>query len=1091
MKKYIVIAATALSLSTLLGNKVEADSVPYKLKGQQNAQEVTVQPFKVGDQSINISLDPYEYVYATIKGKDGKTEKVKVEHKFMCTDPNYNPMYPNTCNGRSWMMDGHRAGEDGQYTLQLPRALEEGDELILSFATDGNLIYGRATYEDEKTQQNRLMKEETPLNAIIPKTKEDESEKPEGYVTIKFSAGSSNQGVLEGTQIFYVYPNQEITLKDIAPAIKTQVGFEAIEWDVAIQKPQRFDKDRVIQVVYEELADIYQEEKPGYIPVEFRQGEFGELEGIQRFWIKPGVDIQLVSPRVKNVLGYTFKEWDKSTTIHLNEGDSPYIITAQYEKESETKPEQEGAISYVLKNQQNTQGVSVKSFSVGDKEIIIQLEPYEYVYASIKSKDGKSSRVPVKDKFMCTDPNYNPMYPTQCDNGRSWVMDGHRAGSDGRYVLVLPKELEEGEELILAFASEEGFTYGRAVYEDAKTQKERLANDEIKPEVPEPPKESKEPEVSQEKPENSGSPEVPEEPKDPEKSEESKEPESSEELKEPENSQEKPEEPETSEESKEPEVSQEEPENPEEPNEPEVSESPESPESSQEIPEESQTPELSKESESSEPSEQPEVPEEPKEPEKAEEPKNPETSPTPEVSNEPESLKESEYSDISEKPETSEEPKEPEKAEESKESENSETPERPEASEESESSEISEKPEEPETSEEPKEPEKTEDSKASENPESPESSETSEKPEESNESESSEVSEEPKEPESSEESQKPETSDDPENPEESQVPESSKEPENSEESKDPEVSQEKPENSEESSKPESPEQPEMPNNPETPQSPPEPEAPQAPGVPERPEVSPAPEVPQSPEVPQVPEPPLMPEVPEAPQVPEVPQNPEVPQVPEVPQAPEMSPGPEIPQIPEMSPAPEVPQSPEILQVPDIPLIPEIPQESETSPVPEEPKEPEASEKPKVSREPQIIVPRKEIEMPRRLIEIETPHEEVVIKRLQPQTQDLVSSEADRRDFSKRDQDKESLDESSSITKDKKDESKQVAQNARTDNSSTKQDSEDSKMIYLSGMSIILGIMLFIGKNEEIAKVINSFENIFAFIHQFTYNSLWL
>ncbi|PMB83662.1 hypothetical protein CJ205_05660 [Dolosicoccus paucivorans] len=648
MKKYIVIAATALSLSTLLGNKAEADSVPYKLKGQQNAQEVTVQPFKVGDQSINISLDPYEYVYATIKGKDGKTEKVKVEHKFMCTDPNYNPMYPNTCNGRSWMMDGHRAGEDGQYTLQLPRALEEGDELILSFATDGNLIYGRATYEDEKTQQNRLTKEETPLNAIIPKTKEDESEKPEGYVTIKFSAGSSNQGVLEGTQIFYVDPNQEITLKDIAPAIKTQVGFEAIEWDVAIQKPQRFDKDRVIQVVYEELADIYQEEKPGYIPVEFRQGEFGELEGIQRFWIKPGVDIQLVSPRVKNVLGYTFKEWDKSTTIHLNEGDSPYIITAQYEKESETKPEQEGAISYVLKNQQNTQGVSVKSFSVGDKEIIIQLEPYEYVYASIKSKDGKSSRVPVKDKFMCTDPNYNPMYPTQCDNGRSWVMDGHRAGSDGRYVLVLPKELEEGEELILAFASEEGFTYGRAVYEDAKTQKERLANDEIKPEVPEPPKESKEPEVSQEKPENPGSPEVPEEPKDPEKSEESKEPESSEELKEPENSQEKPEEPETSEESKEPEVSQEEPENPEEPNEPEVSESPESPESSQEIPEESQTPELSKESESSEPSEQPEVPEEPKEPEKAEEPKNPETSPTPEVSNEPESLKESESSDISE-----------------------------------------------------------------------------------------------------------------------------------------------------------------------------------------------------------------------------------------------------------------------------------------------------------------------------------------------------------------------------------------------------------------------------------------------------------
>ncbi|SDI44349.1 hypothetical protein SAMN04487994_101218 [Dolosicoccus paucivorans] len=109
--------------------------------------------------------------------------------------------------------------------------------------------------------------------------------------------------------------------------------------------------------------------------------------------------------------------------------------------------------------------------------------------------------------------------------------------------------------------------------------------------------------------------------------------------------------------------------------------------------------------------------------------------------------------------------------------------------------------------------------------------------------------------------------------------------------------------------------------------------------------------------------------------------------------------------------------------PEVSEIPEIPQEPETSPVPEEPKEPEASEKPKVSREPQIIVPRKEIEMPRRLIEIETPHEEVVIPRLQPQTQDLVSSEADRRDFSKRDQDKESLDESSSITKDKKDESK--------------------------------------------------------------------
>ncbi|MGT2767533.1 hypothetical protein ACVRY7_01135 [Streptococcus ictaluri] len=117
---------------------------------------MTVGPFKTGDTTINVNLDPYGYVYGSVKHHDGSVDKIKAEAREVKTTC---PTTANGCTERKWMVSGNRADGGGNYTVQLEKPLEEGDKVTLSFADDGNFHFGQLVFEAEKPQSETLPKD--------------------------------------------------------------------------------------------------------------------------------------------------------------------------------------------------------------------------------------------------------------------------------------------------------------------------------------------------------------------------------------------------------------------------------------------------------------------------------------------------------------------------------------------------------------------------------------------------------------------------------------------------------------------------------------------------------------------------------------------------------------------------------------------------------------------------------------------------------------------------------------------------------------------------------------------------------------------
>ena len=171
--------------------------------------------------------------------------------------------------------------------------------------------------------------EYNPLNDVIPKDKPTggENDKPKGYITVTFKT-TDKAGSVE--KVVYVNPEKAVALDSYAPEVKPITGYEFADWDRPIkEKIQYKDKD-VITAQFNEIGNVSKVEKPGYVKVEFKQGDHGTLTGDVNLWIKPGVKVTIPAPDVKPNVGYKFDKWDKDLTVKLEAKDSPYEITAGY-----------------------------------------------------------------------------------------------------------------------------------------------------------------------------------------------------------------------------------------------------------------------------------------------------------------------------------------------------------------------------------------------------------------------------------------------------------------------------------------------------------------------------------------------------------------------------------------------------------------------------------------------------------------------------------------------------------------------------------------------------------------------------------------
>ena len=177
---------------------------------------------------------------------------------------------------------------------------------------------------------------------VIPKTTNDDSEKPEGYITVTFVKG--DHGELEGNTVFYVNPNKAVVLENKAPTIKPNTGYTSAGWDTTINTAIQYKDGDKITALYNELGDVIPQEKTdgsdkpaGYLTVTFDKGANGELSGKTVYYVKPNKKVTVPAPTVTPSVGFEFEKWDKELTQTFTEQNT--TITAKYDPLNDIIPQ--------------------------------------------------------------------------------------------------------------------------------------------------------------------------------------------------------------------------------------------------------------------------------------------------------------------------------------------------------------------------------------------------------------------------------------------------------------------------------------------------------------------------------------------------------------------------------------------------------------------------------------------------------------------------------------------------------------------------------------------------------------------------------
>ena len=180
------------------------------------------------------------------------------------------------------------------------------------------------------------------LKDVIPKTKDDESEKPKGYVTVTFEIDPPTGGqiVTGETTVYYVKPNTPVTIHQ--PQTIAEIGYKFDQWDQDTTAKKKYAEDTTVKGNFKKLEDIIPSTKDdgtpnakpdGYITVTFDKGEHGkEIIGQTVYYVNPkaGKTIgDLSKPRVTPETGKKTDGWDTLDTEEIK-GTNDIVVKAKY-----------------------------------------------------------------------------------------------------------------------------------------------------------------------------------------------------------------------------------------------------------------------------------------------------------------------------------------------------------------------------------------------------------------------------------------------------------------------------------------------------------------------------------------------------------------------------------------------------------------------------------------------------------------------------------------------------------------------------------------------------------------------------------------
>ena len=258
-----------------------------------------------------------------------------------------------------------------------------GDKLIVKPTVKADTGYKFTKWDVADTKEIRsditVTAQYNKLDDVIPKTKDDDSEKPDGYITVTFSA--EKNGKLAGTSVYYVNPNKAVVLKDKAPKVTPNTGFDFAGWDTQIEKAIQYNDGDTIKAEYNSKGDVIPQEKTdgtdkpdGYFTVTFDNGEHGELSGKTVYYVKPNTQVTVPAPTVTPNTGWKQKDgndaWDKDLTQTFTEDTT---ITAQYSPleniipGDQTKPEGYVTVTFVSDGNGSLSGTTIYYVNPNEK----------------------------------------------------------------------------------------------------------------------------------------------------------------------------------------------------------------------------------------------------------------------------------------------------------------------------------------------------------------------------------------------------------------------------------------------------------------------------------------------------------------------------------------------------------------------------------------------------------------------------------------------------------------------------------------------------------------------------------------------------
>ena len=276
----------------------------------------TVIPEKKDDGSTNDKPDGYKEVTFVIKTGDESKGSLEGVTKFYVNPNEYVTINPPTTKANTGFVFGAWDKD-----TKIPTVYDKDTVITGSF---------------------------NDLKAVIPKTKDDDSEKPDNYVTVTFVIDPSTGGQIVGeTTVYYVDPNRDVTIPQ--PKTIAETGYEFEEWDQdTVKTAKKYTNDpTIIKGRFKKLEDIIPSKKDdgnpnakpgGYITVTFDKGQNGkDITGKTVYYVNPnaGKTIgNLSKPTVKPEIGWKQKPgadaWNKNDSTPIK-GSEDIVVKAQYD----------------------------------------------------------------------------------------------------------------------------------------------------------------------------------------------------------------------------------------------------------------------------------------------------------------------------------------------------------------------------------------------------------------------------------------------------------------------------------------------------------------------------------------------------------------------------------------------------------------------------------------------------------------------------------------------------------------------------------------------------------------------------------------